>query len=127
VHPLNSFNERTSRPPSTARRVFLLCVVTLFVVRAVLRPDLESILTAVLFAVLLLPDIAFPTRYVAWISSVEREHAVVGILAVILIVGCGAFLGIRLFLDRTPSALIAAALALIAVVATAIGRRRRMS
>ncbi|MFI5732618.1 hypothetical protein ACIA49_21040 [Kribbella sp. NPDC051587] len=117
--------QRTLRPPTVVMRGFPLCIITLFVVRAVVRPDLESILTAVLFAGLLLPDVIAPTRYRPWISSVEHNHPLVGNLAVVLIVGCGAFLLLRSFLDRTPSALIAAALALIAVIAAALGRRRR--
>jgi len=106
-------------------RVFLLCMVALFTLRAVVRPDLESVLTAALFVLLLLPDVIAPTRYRPWISSVERDHPVLGSAAVIVIVGCGAFLLLRFFLDRLPSLLIALGLALIAVIASLIGRRRR--
>jgi len=106
-------------------RVFLLCMVALFTLRAVVRPDLESVLTAALFVLLLLPDVIAPTRYRPWISSVERDHPVFGSAAVIVIVGCGAFLLLRFFLDRLPSLLIALGLALIAVIASLIGRRRR--
>ncbi|MFK4083758.1 hypothetical protein ACI2LF_06600 [Kribbella sp. NPDC020789] len=123
----NSFNERALRPPSTAMRVFLLCMVAIFTLGAVIRPSLESILTAAFFLVLLLPDAIAPTRYRPWISSVERNHPLLGNAAVILLVGCAAFLLLRTFFDRGPSALIAGAVALVALTASLIGRRRRTS
>ncbi|MFB6719772.1 hypothetical protein ACFCV3_06410 [Kribbella sp. NPDC056345] len=120
-----STSERSLRPPSTAMRVFLLCMIAVFTLRAIVRPDLESILTAALFLVLLLPDVIAPTRYRPWASAIERDRPVLGSALVILLVGCAAFLLLRFFLDRTPSALIAAALAVVAVVVSLIGRSRR--
>ena len=120
-----TISDRTLRPPSTAMRVFLLCMIAVFALRAIARPDLESVLTAAMFLVLLLPDVIAPTRYRPWVSGIERDHPVLGSAMVIVLVGCAAFLLLRFFLDRAPSALIAAAVAVVAVAASLIGRSRR--
>lgn len=105
-------------------RVLQLAMALLFIVRAVARPDLESILSAGLFTLLLVPSAIAPTRYLPWISAAERNHPAFGYAVVLVVIGGSGFIVLRFFLDRTPSALVAAALALTVATTSAILRRR---
>ncbi|MFF1822239.1 hypothetical protein ACFVWG_33345 [Kribbella sp. NPDC058245] len=124
----DSYLQRGFRPPTIPMRVLGVLVVVGFTARAITRPSFESILTAALFLLVFTPDLIAPRRYRAWLATLDRRHPLLSTVAFpLVLVGCASFVLLREFLDRTPSALIAAALALIAVVAAIIGRRRRMS
>jgi hypothetical protein len=127
VGQFDSYLQRGFRPPTIPMRVISVLVVG-FTARAITRPSFESILTAALFLLVFVPDLIAPRRYRSWLATADRRHPLLSNVAFPLVfVGCATFVLLREFLDRTPSALIAAALALIAITAGIIGRRRRMS
>lgn len=121
----DKYIQHTLRPPNAVLRVFSLLLTIAFIVRAVVHPTFENILAAVFFGVLLIPDLAAPGRYRAWLAELERRRPVLGNLVGVVFFAVASFLLLRFFLDRLPSLLIAVVLALTAVIASLIGRRRR--
>ena len=122
----DSYIQRTLNPPPVVDRLVCLVVPIGFVVRAVHRPTLENVLTAIVFGVLMFPSGVAPAAYPARLSALERTNPLLGYLFMFLLMGCGIFMILRWFLDRTPSAVIAVVLAPILVLVSHFLRRRRL-
>ncbi|WP_405063580.1 hypothetical protein OG474_18540 [Kribbella sp. NBC_01505] len=125
MRQFDRFVQRTLRPPNVVLRISSLVLSIALTARAVVHPTLENVLSAAWFVILLGPDVVAPGRYRAWLAGLERRHPVLGGTFGALIMSCATFLLLRFFLDRPLSAVIALALALIAVTASLLGRRRR--
>ncbi|MFD7153710.1 hypothetical protein ACFV9C_03880 [Kribbella sp. NPDC059898] len=110
--------------PPLLNRILGVVVPVSFIVRAVLLHTFESILWAVLLAVImLLPAIAPETtknRSMRW----ERNHPVQFRAFSLLTMICGFYLILRWFLDRPHSILIGLALSLLFFTTMLLVRRK---
>ena len=122
---IDRFVERTLKPPSAVMRIWQAVLAALFVVQAVVHHRFEDVLAAVVFVGLMLPAAIAPNAFSARLGAWERDRPRLSDAIGFLFMTCAGFLALRYFLDRTPSALIAVALALILIPIGHIRRRER--
>ena len=120
---LDRFVKKSWTPPPRWTRFLLEFIAVVYLIRAVMHPQLENILWA---AVLGYPaTMLFAPRGLSdRADALARSHPVLGGIVGLGLLGSSAFVLLRYFLDRKLSSLIAFPVAAILVVVSAFRDRR---
>jgi len=116
--------ERSLEPPRAAARVINALILVAVTVQAVSTRRLEDILLAAFLVGMLVPA-GISSQGFTRLTARMEAHPVLASVYVALLLTCGGFALLAHFLSRRISLLAAVGLALVSVVVSQIGRRRR--
>ncbi len=120
---LDRFVQKSWTPSPRWTRLFLAFMAVVYLIRAVIHPQLENILWAVLVGHMATMFFA-PRGLSERADALARSHPMLGGILGFAWLGSSAFLLLRYFLDRKLSALIALPLAAMLVVGSALRNRQ---